>query len=251
MRRSGATTLVLIVVVAIGALAATLVADNSPQLGLDLQGGASVVLEPTGDSDRGQLNQAIEIIRNRVDALGVAEPDIARQGDSIVVQLPGVRDQQRALEVVGRTAELQFRPVISAFPPVSETPAPEPTDTTSTTPTTAPGATDTTPPPSTDTTAPPSTEQGLGLVHGELAAPLQDPGTTTTSSTIATGTSTTVATGTTDSTTTTTTGELTPAQTVCGPEPTQPEQDDPTQQVTVPGADNDEDGQPDACYVLG
>ena len=68
-----------------------LVTDTSPQLGLDLQGGVSVVLEPTEEASDEALDQTIEIIRSRVDALGVAEPEIARQGDSIVVQLPGVR----------------------------------------------------------------------------------------------------------------------------------------------------------------
>ena len=98
--------------VAYGGLAATLVAGNSPELGLDLQGGVSVVLAPTGDATGDQLDQAIEIIRNRVDALGVAEPEITRQGNTIVVQLPGVKNRDRALELVGQTAELRFRPVL-------------------------------------------------------------------------------------------------------------------------------------------
>ena len=55
----------------------------------------------------------LEIIRDRVDALGVAEPEITRQGDAIVVQLPGVKNRDRALELVGQTAELRFRPVLS------------------------------------------------------------------------------------------------------------------------------------------
>ncbi|MGI9624624.1 MAG: protein translocase subunit SecD, partial [Acidimicrobiales bacterium] len=66
---------------------------------------------------------SVEIIRNRVDGLGVAEPDITRQGDRIVVQLPGVEDQRRALEVVGQTAELRFRPVCANLPaePIEDT----------------------------------------------------------------------------------------------------------------------------------
>ena len=62
------------------------------------------------------VDDAIEIIRSRVDALGVAEPEILRQGDSIVVNLPGVADRERALEVIGRTAELRFRPVLQGAP---------------------------------------------------------------------------------------------------------------------------------------
>ena len=57
-----------------------------------------------------QLDRAISIIRRRVDGLGVAEPEITRQGQFIVVSLPGVKDAQRAIELVGRTAKLQFRP---------------------------------------------------------------------------------------------------------------------------------------------
>jgi preprotein translocase subunit SecD len=112
MRRSPVFTLVAFFTVAIGWLAATLVSGNSPQLGLDLQGGASVVLEPREDVPQGVLDQAIEIIRNRVDALGVAEPEITRQGKSIIVSLPGVENRERALQVVGQTAQLLFRPVI-------------------------------------------------------------------------------------------------------------------------------------------
>ena len=64
---------------------------------------------PRGGARR-TLDQAIEIIRNRVDALGVAEPEITRQG-RIIVALPGVKNSERALEVVGQTAQLLFRPV--------------------------------------------------------------------------------------------------------------------------------------------
>jgi preprotein translocase subunit SecD len=116
VRRRLVLCLVGILVVAFGSLAATLAVGNSPELGLDLQGGASVVLQPPSDVDPEVLDQAVEVIRNRVDALGVAEPDITRQGNAIVVELPGVRDQQRALEVVGQTAELRFRPVVEVVP---------------------------------------------------------------------------------------------------------------------------------------
>ena len=105
-------SLVLIVLLAGAALVATLAAGNSPLLGLDLQGGVSVVLQPTNDVDEEALDQSIEIIRRRVDGLGVAEPEVARQGDTILAQLPGVDNQQRAVELVGQTAELRFRPVL-------------------------------------------------------------------------------------------------------------------------------------------
>jgi preprotein translocase subunit SecD len=130
MRRSPTYSLIAVFVVAIGALAATLLSGNTPQLGLDLQGGASVVLQPRQKVASGVLDQAIEIIRNRVDALGVSEPEITRQGDSIIVALPGVKNKERALEVVGQTAQLLFRPVVEQLPP-------EPTATSSTTSTTS------------------------------------------------------------------------------------------------------------------
>ena len=71
---------------------------------------------PTSDT----IDQAIAIIRQRVDALGVAEPEITRQGDNILVQIPGVKDKDRALELVGQTAELRFRPVLRGCRPTGE-----------------------------------------------------------------------------------------------------------------------------------
>jgi preprotein translocase subunit SecD len=85
-------------------------------LGLDLKGGTHLVLEldrsklPPETKTIDALDRAIEIIRNRVDQFGVAEPLIARQGDRwIVVQLPGIKDSGRAKELIGKTALLEFR----------------------------------------------------------------------------------------------------------------------------------------------
>ncbi|MGH9281781.1 MAG: protein translocase subunit SecD [Acidimicrobiales bacterium] len=155
MRRGPVLSLLLMVLLAAGGVGGSMLAGNEPQLGLDLQGGASVVLRPSKDVASGALDQAIEIIRNRVDALGVAEPDISRQGDNIIVQLPGVRDQKRALEIVGQTAELRFRPVIEAVP-VDENAAPTNTTSTTTPASTVPGETTTTAAPTTTTTAAPA-----------------------------------------------------------------------------------------------
>ena len=122
---------------ALASLVLVRVNDWSPELGLDLQGGVSVVLAPSKPVAEDTIEQSVEIIRNRVDALGVAEPDISRQGDAIVVQLPGVKDQQRAIDIVGDTAELRFRPVIEVLPPPGATTT---TSAPATTTTTAPGA---------------------------------------------------------------------------------------------------------------
>lgn len=104
-----------IVVVAVSGVVYTVAAGNEPLLGLDLQGGASVVLEPTRVAEPEELDVAVEIIRNRVDGLGVAEPEISTQGSNILVQLPGINDQQRALDLVGQTAELRFRPALEGL----------------------------------------------------------------------------------------------------------------------------------------
>jgi preprotein translocase subunit SecD len=86
-----------------------------------------VVLRPERQVPGGVLDQAIEIIRSRVDALGVAEPEIGRQGDNIIVQLPGVKNSSRALEVVGQTAELRFRPVLDPNVPPEQAGGPRTT----------------------------------------------------------------------------------------------------------------------------
>ena len=91
----------------------------TPQLGLDLQGGVSIILAPAPGQqvDEGVLEQTVGIIRNRIDALGVAEPEIARQGETVQVQLPGLADQEQAEDVIGRTAQLQMRPVLAELAP--------------------------------------------------------------------------------------------------------------------------------------
>jgi preprotein translocase subunit SecD len=102
-------TLVLVV----GTFLATLISGNAPVLGLDLQGGISVVLAPVGEvKNEASLDKAVDIIRSRVDALGVAEPEISRQGSNVIIDLPGVRDRDKARRLVGKTAQLRFRPVL-------------------------------------------------------------------------------------------------------------------------------------------
>ena len=88
---------------------------NSLNLGLDLQGGIHLVLEVDlselpEDQAIDAVARAKEIIRNRVDQFGVAEPTIQQQGDTrIIVELPGVQDVQRAKALVGQTALLEFQ----------------------------------------------------------------------------------------------------------------------------------------------
>ena len=88
---------------------------NSLNLGLDLQGGIHLVLEVDlselpEDQAIDAVARAKEIIRNRVDQFGVAEPTIQQQGDTrIIVELPGVQDVDRAKSLVGQTALLEFQ----------------------------------------------------------------------------------------------------------------------------------------------
>lgn len=112
MARSQKLSALFVVFLAVAGAIYTVASGNKPLLGLDLQGGVSVVLQPTTEADSEALDQSVEILRSRVDALGVAEPEIARQGDTIVVDLPGIKEQGRALALVGQTAELRFRPVL-------------------------------------------------------------------------------------------------------------------------------------------
>ncbi len=128
--------LVVSIVIVVGSFSATLFAtDHRPVLGLDLQGGISVVLAPIGNPKPDAIDKAVDIIRSRVDSLGVAEPEISRQGSLIIVDLPGVRDREKAQRLVGKTAELRFRTVLQNVPPVGYTPP------TTTTPAGASGAT--------------------------------------------------------------------------------------------------------------
>jgi protein-export membrane protein SecD len=83
-------------------------------LGLDLQGGMRVVLEVdrsslTAEQQKDVLDRAYTVIENRINGLGVAEPSIQKQGqDRLIVELPGLKDQGAAKNVLGRTAQLQF-----------------------------------------------------------------------------------------------------------------------------------------------
>lgn len=84
-------------------------------LGLDLQGGMHVVLKVdlsklTVDERKDAVERAMETIRKRIDQFGVGEMTIQRQGkDNIIIQLPGITDRERALEIIGKTAHLEFR----------------------------------------------------------------------------------------------------------------------------------------------
>src|SRR5450759_5959811 len=104
--------MVLLILAVLFAVKFTL--DMQPRLGLDLRGGVSLVYQaiPAKGTtiDQDVLNKTVEKMRSRLDKLGVAEAQITTQGaKSVIVQLPGVHDPQRAKSIVGQTAPLQFR----------------------------------------------------------------------------------------------------------------------------------------------
>ena len=110
--------LVVVLFVSWGGLAAAILTGNTPRLGLDLQGGTAVVLTAPERTDPELLEVSVEIMTQRIEGLGqVQEPEIAISGDdTVVVQLPGVEDERRAIEAVGQTGQLSFRPVLDIFP---------------------------------------------------------------------------------------------------------------------------------------
>ena len=116
------TLLILAVVLLIGIGSAIFTKATRVHLGLDLRGGTSVTLQPrisegaTGKVTTAAIDQAVAIIRNRVNSLGVAESEVAAQGSGanrqIVISVPGDTGR-RIVELVGNTAELRFRQVLA------------------------------------------------------------------------------------------------------------------------------------------
>src|SRR6185295_3864976 len=129
-------SLVGILIVAFRGLLITLVDGDTPSLGLDLQGGISITQKPVGPFNVSSLDLAVERIRERVDSLGVAEPEILRQGEAIVVNLPGVKNQAQAEELVKVTGQVYLRPVLTNqqlnVPSVTSAPSDKPATTTTT-----------------------------------------------------------------------------------------------------------------------
>src|SRR4029079_15191514 len=86
---------------------------KKPTLGLDLQGGLEITKQAVPPKGRKltkeDLNRSVSIMRDRVDRLGVAEPEIRTQGNNqIAIQLPGVKDPETAARIIGKTAQLEL-----------------------------------------------------------------------------------------------------------------------------------------------
>jgi len=137
-QRSLIVSLVLVVVIAFGSLAATLLGGWKPLLGLDLAGGFSVVYQPVQKASASDLSETVTILTNRVNGLGVSGATVGTQGNEIVVSVPGVKDPQQVLSTIGQVAQLYFRPTLCYAPPYSPPKAGTGSTTTTTVPQTLP-----------------------------------------------------------------------------------------------------------------
>ncbi|QPM68734.1 protein translocase subunit SecD [Atribacter laminatus] len=106
--------LIITIALVVLAIISVFPVEKKIRLGLDLKGGSHILLEcvdtPEAPLDEDSVKRVVEIVRNRIDQLGVAEPLILRQGEKrVLVQLPGIADPQRAVEIIGQTALLEFK----------------------------------------------------------------------------------------------------------------------------------------------
>jgi len=116
--RRSVTMLAVIVIVLVAIYLPIIIGGFAPRLGLDLQGGLSVTLQSVTPASSDQINKAADIVRRRVNALGLTEPVVAPQGNSrILVQIAGESDPNRVLSIIGSTAQLQFREVTQVINP--------------------------------------------------------------------------------------------------------------------------------------
>jgi len=132
--RPGRAIVALLVILIAGASVIFLQGTTKIRFGLDLQGGTSVVLQPRVDGASGavtaaSIDQAVSIIRQRVNSLGVAESEVVAQGSGInrqiVISVPG-ESGERVVDLVGQTAELRFRQVLAVGSAVEAPAAPAP-----------------------------------------------------------------------------------------------------------------------------
>ena len=119
MNRSDRMRLWLVLIVVVGALCYAYLNKDNLNLGLDLKGGAHIVLQakdtPENPLRDDSIDRLLAVLRNRIDQYGVAEPIIQKSGtDRIIVDLPGIQDPAAALELIGRTAQMDFREVIDS-----------------------------------------------------------------------------------------------------------------------------------------
>lgn len=112
MKRRLWFSLIATVVAVIAALAGNIATNNEPILGLDLQGGLSVILAPEDGATGDDLLVVRDLVRSSLERSGVAEPDVRVQGSNIVVDLPGVKDKEEALRSVSVSGIVGLRSVV-------------------------------------------------------------------------------------------------------------------------------------------
>ena len=115
-QRAWVVSVLIVVVLATGSFVATVTGGWHPLLGLDLNGGLSVVYKAPPRTSTSDLNETATILTNRVDALGVSGAKVEVQGDNVVVSIPGVKNPNEVLAHIGQTAQLFFRPVLCFAP---------------------------------------------------------------------------------------------------------------------------------------
>jgi preprotein translocase subunit SecD len=110
-----------VVAISLGSFGAVFAAKWSPRLGLDLAGGLSVVYQTEHKVATSQLDEAVQILNNRVNGLGVSGAQVSTSGNNqIAVSIPGVKNAAQVLAAIGQTAQLYFRPVECFAPPLIE-----------------------------------------------------------------------------------------------------------------------------------
>ena len=115
MRQNALLKLIATIVVIVGVFAAFIAPlAGSIRQGLDLQGGTHVVLEgvdtPEATVNDDAMNRVVKIMEKRVNELGLTEPIIQREGERrIIIELPGIKDPDKAIAVLGKTAMLEFK----------------------------------------------------------------------------------------------------------------------------------------------
>ncbi|MDJ0767391.1 MAG: protein translocase subunit SecD [Ilumatobacter sp.] len=117
-------SLVGFVALAGGLLALNLGLGNTPVLGLDLRGGVSVILAPDeAEATADDLGVIRDLVRDQLEATGIAEPDVRVEGENVIVDLPGVNDQEEALEQVSVSGIVTLRPVLTCNPGATADPS--------------------------------------------------------------------------------------------------------------------------------
>ena len=106
----------LLIVIAIFVVALYYSLSKPIKLGLDLKGGAYVVLEAVEDQntnikiDNDAMNRLIEVLNRRVNGIGVAESTIQKAGDNrVIIELPGLQNTEDAIKLIGKTALMEFK----------------------------------------------------------------------------------------------------------------------------------------------